>query len=259
VQDLIKVENNQEISVLTLNRPEARNALSKALLLAFHKELNAIKKNKSLRVLIITGAGEKAFCAGADLKERQGMSIEETRAAVALIKSCTNAIADLAMPTIAAINGDAFGGGLEIALACDMRIAAQSASMGLTECALGIIPGAGGTLRLPQVVGLPKALELIFKASRLNSSDALNVGLVNACSADDQLMPTALSWAQTIAGNAPLAIRAAKRAILFSSRNFLELGLASEDAAYEEIIHSEDRLEGLRAFQEKRKPHFKGI
>jgi enoyl-CoA hydratase/carnithine racemase len=208
----------------------------------------------------VTGAGERAFCAGADLKERAGFSEAQTRAYVARIGDTFSALAALPQPSIAAINGLAFGGGLELALACDLRVASASATMGLTETSLAIIPGAGGTQRLPAVVGLARAKELIFTARRIDAASALRIGLVNAVVEPAALRDAALALAGEIAANGPLAVTAAKAALDLSSRAApLHERLAGERALYlERILPSRDRLEALAAFREKRKAVWKG-
>jgi enoyl-CoA hydratase len=257
--ELIEFAGDSAICQLTLKRPLARNALSLALLKKVALVIEELKNNKKARALIITGDGNKAFCAGADLKERQGMSNEESLAYVKLIQKTCDNLSLLPIPVIAALNGDAFGGGLELALSCDIRLSAKGAAFGLTECGLGIIPGAGGTQRLPLIVGMAKASEMIFMAKRINAEEALAIGLINALASEDQdVLSMAKTWAETIEKNAPLAIRAAKKALWAPYRATLENGLKSEYALYETIINTKDRQEGLRAFVEKRSPNYIG-
>ncbi len=257
---MIIVEHDQnQIVTVTLNRPEQLNALNRPLLLQLQKEVLALKADDSLRAVIFTGKG-KAFCAGADLKERQGMTLEETRHFVRLIGDIFFSIATLHMPTIAAMQGSAFGGGLELALACDIRIIQNQALVGLTECAWGIIPGAGGTQRLTQLVGIAKAKELIFSAQKITTYDAKAIGLVNqVAEAEQDVMELALDLAKTIAKCAPLSVRAAKKAISLGAFLDAEEGLRLEEYCYESILHSQDRLEGLAAFNQKRSPIYLGI
>lgn len=255
--ELIMVKKTEHIAIITLNRPEARNALSSEVLKILQHEIDSLHADTSIRAVIITGSSDKAFCAGADLKERQGMNEPEVINFVQTIQAVFQSIATLPMPTLAALNGDAFGGGLELALACDLRVATQAARMGLSECALGIIPGAGGTQRLPRIVGVAAASELIFMAKIVNAEQALAMGLVNQIAKDGiSALACAQSMATVIANNAPLAIRAAKRAMM--PKNELTDGLAAELRAYESIVSSQDRLEGLKAFHEKRRPIFIG-
>ncbi len=255
---LIIQEKQNNIALLKLNRPESRNALSSALLKELAKNIEKLKLDKDIRAVIITGIGDKAFCAGADLKERLGMSDEETLAFLTLIQGTFQSIAELPMPVIAAINGDAFGGGLELALACDIRVAAHAAIMGLTECGLGIIPGAGGTQRLPRIIGVAKACELIFTAQKLNTESALNIGLISHRTQPGvSALEIAQNCARAITSNAPLAVRAAKKALVGSQKDLIA-GLHDEFQAYQEILGTQDRQEGLRAFADKRKPQFSG-
>lgn len=241
------------VATITLNRPDAANALSRVLVEAFFSALSECERSHA-RTVIITGAGSKAFCAGADLRERRTMSANEVRAFVPKLQELTDAIAALPMPTIAAINGAAFGGGCEIALACDLRVMAASAKIGLTETSLAIVPGAGGTARLPRLVGVGRAKELIFTAARLDAASAHAIGLVNEIAGD--ALEGARAIAERIAANGPLAVRAAKRALDASAP--LADALAAEREAYASIIDTSDREEGLRAFVEKRKPEYRG-
>ncbi|HEY1100087.1 MAG TPA: enoyl-CoA hydratase-related protein, partial [Myxococcota bacterium] len=207
--------------------------------------------------LIIAG-NDKAFCAGADLKERKGMSPTEVRAFLRRIKGIMDLVERVPMPTIAAIEGVAFGGGCELALACDMRVLGKGATIGLTECALGIIPGAGGTQRLPRLIGPAKAKELIFTARKLDADAALAVGLANHVVAAGNALARALELANEIAGTAPIAVEAAKAAIDGGLSTGISEGLLLEARAYEVTLYTEDRKEALAAFAEKRKPVFHG-
>ncbi|RFU60580.1 enoyl-CoA hydratase [Peribacillus glennii] len=255
------IELNREITgiaIVTLNRPQAANALSLDML----KELNGVMKqlryDPSLRCIILTGSGEKAFCAGADLKERRSMKEAEVKRTVKLIGYTISSIEELPQPVIAAINGSAFGGGLELALACDIRIAADSAKMGLTETSLGIIPGAGGTQRLPRIIGTSRAKELIFTARRIDAFEAERLGLISKITDSGQLLKTAVSLANEIARNAPIALQAAKQAINQGVETDIATGLKIEELCYGRTISTSDRLEGLNAFKEKRTPIFTG-
>ncbi|MEW9674168.1 enoyl-CoA hydratase [Ammoniphilus sp. 3BR4] len=259
MENSISVTNHKEgIVVITLNRPEAANALSLQMLYQLREALDEIRFNRSVRCLIITGGGEKAFCAGADLKERSGMDMAQVRKTVSLIRSNINALEELPQPVIAAVNGVAFGGGTELALACDIRIAAETAKLGLTETSLGIIPGAGGTQRLSRLVGKGRAKELIFTAKRIDAKEALEIGLVEYVTSTDVLMEKAMELAGQIVCNAPIAIAQAKFAIDKGYDVDLNTGLSIEQNAYEVTIPTKDRLEGLQAFKEKRKPIYKG-
>jgi methylglutaconyl-CoA hydratase len=257
-ENLVNVQEQDGVVTLTLNRPDSANALSLALLYDLHDALYQIKFRPDVRVVIVTGAGDKAFCAGADLKERRGMDDTQVRKTVSLIRSVVEDLADLPMPTIAAINGVAFGGGTELALAADLRIASQAAKLGLTETSLAIIPGAGGTQRLPRLIGLAKAKELIYTARRIDADEALSLGLVNQVVEAADLLPAAHRLASDIAANGPVAVRQAKFAIDQGFGVDLRTGLAIEQKAYEVVIPTDDRLEGLAAFAEKRKPKYNG-
>lgn len=246
------------IGWLTLNRPEAANALSIQLLEQMCDVLDLVKHNPAIRVVVITAVGDKAFCAGADLKERNGMTLAQVKQVVSLIGTTIRRVEELPQPVIAAINGVAFGGGLELALACDIRIASDQAKMGLTETALGIIPGAGGTQRLPRLIGIGKAKELIYTARRLTAFKAKSYGVVEHVVPHVQLHEKAQEVALEMAKNAPISLIQAKTAINKGIEVDLTSGLKIEELAYNGLLYTEDRLEGLRAFQEKRTPQYVG-
>jgi methylglutaconyl-CoA hydratase len=246
------------IVVLTLNRPNAANALSIKMLEELKNVIDTCKFDPSVRCLVLTGAGEKAFCAGADLKERAGMEPQMVRKTVSLIRECINNLESLPQPVIAAVNGAAFGGGTELALACDIRVASEHAKFGLTETSLGIIPGAGGTQRLPRLVGKGRAKELIFTARRIDAQEAKDIGLVEYVVRPESLFEKSIEIASQIVRNAPIAVRQAKFAIEKGMDVDLTTGLAIEQNAYEITIPTKDRLEGLQAFKEKRPPVYKG-
>ncbi|GMB09943.1 enoyl-CoA hydratase [Thermolongibacillus altinsuensis] len=246
------------IAILTLNRPEAANALSLNLLHELRAIQQELKFNRNVRCVIVTGAGEKVFCAGADLKERAQMNETQVRQTVSLIREVINEFEQLPQPVICAINGGAFGGGLELALACDIRMAADTAKMGLTETSLAIIPGAGGTQRLPRLIGKGRAKELIYTAKRISAFEAEKIGLVEYVVPSEQLLNQAIQMANQIVENAPIAVAQAKMAINRGLEVDLNTGLKIEQMAYEVTIPTKDRLEGLQAFKEKRKPVYKG-
>ena len=246
------------VMTLTLNRPEIMNSLNFDLLRALRDHIEAVRFNRDVRVVIITGAGEKAFCAGADLKERATMPPDKVKEFILTIRNLFTAIENLNKPVIAAVNGIALGGGTEMALASDIRIAAHTALMGLTETRLAIIPGAGGTQRLPRLVGKGKAKELIFTGQRINAEEALRIGLVNKICPLEDLLDEARSMAAMICETGPVAIEQAKYAINYGLETDLATGLAIESNAYWLTIPTKDRLEGLAAFREKRKPTYKG-
>ncbi|WP_066259894.1 enoyl-CoA hydratase [Neobacillus drentensis] len=251
-----KLENG--IVLITLNRAEAANALSVEMLEGLKDAILTSKYDRSVRCIVITGAGEKAFCAGADLKERAGMDPVQVRKTVSLIRDTINSLELLPQPVIAAVNGVAFGGGTELALACDIRIASETAKLGLTETSLGIIPGAGGTQRLPRLVGKGRAKELIFTARRIDAKEALEIGLVEYTVPVASLMDKALEIAGQIVRNGPIAVAQAKFAIDKGYDVDINTGLAIEQNAYEVTMPTKDRLEGLQAFKEKRAPIYMG-
>lgn len=249
---------DETIGILKLNRPNAANAFSLKLMDDFNKQLDEIEKNDKLRVLIITAVGEKVFCAGADLKERASMNEEEVVETVGKIGSLVSRVENLQIPTIAAINGAAFGGGLELTLGCDIRVASKSAKMGLTETSLAIIPGAGGTQRLSRLIGLAKAKYYILTAKRFESEEAKEIGLVQEIYEPTELQAQALSMAKQIASNGPIGVKMAKKAIDEGYEQPKSEALKTERECYLQTIPTEDRLEGLQAFKEKRKPQYQG-
>ena len=257
-EKVLLVEEKDGIAVLTLNRPEVMNSFNFVLLNSLKEQVDALKFNSNVRVVIITGAGRKAFCAGADLKERTTFDELQVKEFIFTIRNLFTSIEHLNKPVIAAINGVALGGGTELALACDIRIAAMNASMGLTETRLAIIPGAGGTQRLPRLIGRGKAKELIFTGRRVDAREALQIGLVNQICDPESLLEECQKMAAMICETGPIAIEQAKYAINYGLETDLHTGLGIESNAYWVTIPTEDRLEGLAAFQEKRKPVYKG-
>jgi methylglutaconyl-CoA hydratase len=255
----VRVEQRGNVAIFVIDRPDRMNSLSRATLLALGRLTREALTNPSVRAIVLTGAGEKAFCAGADLKERQGMSENDVRVQVELYRTELGPLDRSSKPVVAAINGAALGGGLELALVCDLRVAAPHAELGLPETSLGIIPGAGGTQRLPRIVGEARAKEMILLARRLGAAEALAWGLVNRVSpAGVSVVEDTLSWIAPIANGAPLAQAAALEAIDRAGDAGLELGLELEKVSYDKVLVSDDRKEALRAFAEKRKPTFSG-
>jgi len=258
---LVLVERRERAAFVTLNRPDAANALSKGLVSALEavfSELAAlIKKGDDLRAVVLTGTG-KVFSAGADLKERRAMTLEQTWGFLDELNRLMNAVSAFPRPVVAAINGAAFGGGLELALACDLRIAADIAEIGLTEVRLGVIPGAGGTQRLARVASVAVAKELILTGMRVRAQRAYALGIVADVVPAANLVDIAAKLAEEIAAAGPLAVAAAKRAIDGGFALPLADALALEATCYEEVLASDDRNEGLAAFAEKRLPTFKG-
>ena len=256
--NVLSVEQKNGIAVLTLNRPEVMNSLNFTLLHALKEQIERLRFMRDVRVVIITAAGEKAFCAGADLKERATLPPEKVREYIFTIRNLFTSIEELNKPVIAAVNGIALGGGTELSLACDIRIAATSATMGLTETRLAIIPGAGGTQRLPRLVGRGKAKELIFTGQRISAEEALKIGLVNKVCDQKDLLDECKKMAAMICEAGPVAIEQAKYAINRGLETDIHTGLAIESNAYWVCIPTKDRLEGLAAFKEKRKPNYIG-
>lgn len=255
---VLLIEHRPPFLVLTLNRPEVRNALNSKLLQELEVAIEEASLLEDLRVLLITGGGDRAFCAGADLKERLTMSESEVRSFLSAIRRVLVKLEELPLPVIAAINGFALGGGTELALACDLRVAVADATLGLTETRFAIIPGAGGTQRLPRLIGIPLAKELIYTGRQLSAQEALAKGLVNRIAPRDKLMEVCLELAGEIAKAGPVALAQAKFAINKGQDVELHTGLAIEASAYETCIPTEDRIEGLEAFREKRQPVYKG-
>jgi enoyl-CoA hydratase/carnithine racemase len=256
--EVLLSREEEGILTLTLNRPEVMNSLNFELLHRLRDHIDQVRRRRDVRVIVITGAGEKAFCSGADLKERAGLPPEKVKEFIFTIRNLFTAIEQLGMPVIAAVNGVALGGGTELALACDIRIASTAATLGLTETRLAIIPGAGGTQRLPRLIGRGKAKELIFTGRRVEAAEALQIGLVNRVVAPEALIDECRRMAAMICETGPIAIEQAKYAINHGLETDLATGLAIESAAYWVTIPTEDRLEGLTAFREKRKPVYKG-
>ena len=255
----VRLERRGGIALVTLDRPERMNALSRSLVARFGELGRELMTQSDVRLVIVTGSGDKAFCAGADLKERATMSVDEVRALLLAYESELGWLEVIEAPTLAAINGVALGGGLELALLCDLRVATEHAVLGLPETSLGVIPAAGGTQRLPRLLGEPRAKELILRAARLTAPEALILGLVNQIMPkSDDFLREVMAWAEPILSGAPLAIRGALKAMRGANARDLREGLALERAEYEACLDSEDRIEALAAFAEKRKPSFKG-
>lgn len=255
----VRTERRGPFAIWTIDREERMNALSRAVVRELGRLAREAAGDPALRAVIVTGAGERAFCAGADLKERREMDEDDVRDFLPLYRASFGAIDRLPVPVIAAINGVAFGGGLELALVCDLRVAAPHALFALPETTLGIIPGAGGTQRLPRIVGEARAKEMILLGRRLDAREALAWGLVNRVSPEGtNVLDDTLAFLQPIADGAPIAQKAALAAIDASFDTTLEHGLELERVFYDETLRSEDRREALRAFAEKRKPQFAG-
>ncbi len=257
-QPLVLEERSGKTAILKLNRPDVMNSLNFGLLRGLSEKVEALQWDQDVRVIVITGAGEKSFCAGADLKERATLPEEQVRKFIFTLRELFTFIEYMNKPVIGAVNGIALGGGTELALACDIRIASENATMGLTETRLAIIPGGGGTQRLPRLVGRAKAKELIFTGRRIDAAEALSIGLVNKVVPAPRLLDECLEMAGMICEAGPIAITQAKYAINHGLEVDLRSGLAIESNAYWVTIPTEDRTEGLTAFREKRKPVYKG-
>ncbi|KAN0019556.1 hypothetical protein ACTFIU_002772 [Dictyostelium citrinum] len=250
--------DNKGISVISFNRGHVKNALGKNLMNQFRSHLNELRFCPDTRVVIVRSLVDGVFCSGADLKERAQMSQIEASQFVHSLRSSFTELETLQMPTIAAIEGVAVGGGTEMVLACDFRIASKSSKMGLPETGLAIIPGAGGTQRLPRLIGIPRAKELIFTGAILDSKRALEIGLVQYETEKGEAFDKAIEIAKQILPKGPIAIRMAKQAIDRGMNVDQASGMIIEQASYAQVIPTKDRIEGLTAFKEKRKPIYKG-
>ena len=244
-----------------LNRPDFRNALNTQMGLdlrdLFHHGLN--RAPGAVRCVVVTGMGDRAFCAGGDLKERDGMTDEAWRAQHIIFEEAIYGIMDCPLPVIAAVNGAAFGGGFELALACDFIYAAAGARFALTEVTLGILPGCGGTQNLPRVAGGPRAREMLMTGRPFSAQEAQEWGVANRVCEPARLLEEALETARAICANAPLSVKNIKRAVNGGLQTDLKSGLKLELSAYDAVYVSQDRREGVRAFNEKRKAEFRGM
>lgn len=255
---LVEEREGGRVALVTLNRPAKRNALSRALAQALVTTFHDLAGRRDLRAVVLTGASEQAFCAGADLTERRSLARADQTAHTHLINTAVDAVAALPMPVIAAVGGYALGGGAELALACDIRVAGEEATFGFPEVRVGIFPGAGGVLRLPALVGPGAARDLLYTGRRIDAGTAFRIGLVDRLVPAGEALPAALATAGEIAANAPLAVRAVKSALARTA------GLPP-DRASEIIMRLRDQLddtrdyaEGLAAFAEHRPPDFRG-
>jgi enoyl-CoA hydratase len=250
---------DEHVLVVMLDRPEAANAMNTQMGLELTELFEPFQVDQEgLRCIVMTGRGEKAFCAGGDLKERRGMSDEVWQRQHAIFERMLRALIGCPLPVIAAVNGAAYGGGCEIAAAADFCYASSSARFALTEVTLGIMPGAGGTQTLPRAVGERRAKEIILTGRPFTVAEAEAWGLVNRVLEPDRLMPEALETARCIAGNGPISVRQAKQSIQRGMQMSISDGLAFEIEAYNRMVPTEDRREGVLAFNERRKPVFRG-
>ena len=255
--EVVLLDQRGRVALVTMNRPEKRNALDGQMRCAFLGVMDRIRRDADTRVVVITGAGDKAFIAGADISEFEGRSpVDQFR--VMRLPTVFEAIERFPKPVIAAVNGFCLGGGMELALACDIRLASANAKFGQPEVNLGIIPGGGGTQRLPRIVGLGHALRLILTGEMITAEDALRLGLVTEVTAPEALLDRAMAIAELIASKSPVAVAAAKEATRAAMSLPLDEGLRLETALFQLCFSSEDKAEGVRAFLEKRAANFTG-
>lgn len=252
----VRIERRETAAIVTIDRPEARNALNRQTLLELRDAMRELAADDAVPSIVLTGAGEKAFVAGADVLSLKDRTMLQTLANENQI--VLSEIAEIQKPTIAAINGFALGGGCELALACDIRIASENARLGFPELGLGFMPGAGGTQRLAKVVGTSRAKELIFTGDILRAEEALRIGLVGKVVPLAELLPAALEICGKIAKKAPWAVRMAKMVIDKSNDVDLQTGLFIERLGQTVLFGTEDRMEGVMSFVEKRDPQYKG-
>ena len=258
IKQIFHKEN--QILNLVLDNVKGRNALSKEFIKDLNSEIDFVDGKKDIRTIIFTSSDKKIFCAGADLKERLTMSENDTLEFVRLLRSTFHRISKIKIPTFSCIDGFALGGGLELALSTDIRVCSKNSVLGLPETSLGIIPGAGGTQRLSRLIGCNKAKELIFTGQKLNSEECLKLGIVNhICENGEESFKKCIEISEQIIKNAPLAVISAKNSIDEGNKYDLDKGLEIEDKCYQVVLHSKDRIEGLKAFNEKRQPKYLGI
>ena len=249
---------SDNVYILELNRPESMNSLNTLMGVELIECLKSLQKKPDLRVLILTAAGEKSFCAGADLKERKGMTNEQWKEQHDIFEDAYGQLRNFPFPVIAAVNGFALGGGMEMLLSCDLRYAADHAKMGLPEVKLGIIPGVGGTQLLPRAIPVGLAKEFLFRGNHIPAETALSAGILNGVFAKEELLSGTLEVAKEIAKNAPLSLKSSKKSINTGLETDLNTALVIELDQYYKCANSEDRQEGILAFNEKRKPQWQG-
>jgi len=254
--------DHKGIAVFSMRRFRYKNAMSRNMIQRLSDAMDEVRFDTAIRVVVVRSEVPGVFCAGADLKERLTMNEKEVAVFVSKLRACVSGLRNLPMPTIAALDGAALGGGMEMALSCDLRVAADSAKLGLVETGLAIIPGGGGTQNLPRIVGPAKAKELIFTSRAFDGKQAEDYGVVNYCvdqnDENDAAYQRAVKLAEEILPNGPIAVRMAKAAINRGIEVDLESGLKYEEAYYAQVIPTKDRIEGLKAFKEKRKPNYQG-
>jgi len=251
-------EKSEGIATITLNRPEALNAFSREVVEEILQALHDVRNDENVRVVVLTGAGEKAFSAGADIKSMIGMTVLKARELSLMGEKLCLALENLEKPVIAAMNGYALGGGLEVAMSCDLRIASENARMGQTEINIGLIPGWGGTQRLTRLIGRAKAKELVFTGRMIDAKTAEQLGIINMAVPQDKFKDTVRQFALELASKAPVALRVAKALINKGADISLDSALALEREGFGVVASTDDLKEGVSAFTEKRKPTFKG-
>lgn len=258
MSDVVTVEKEGKIATITVNRPDALNALNTEVLTGLKEAGENVLQDENILVVIVTGAGEKAFVAGADIKEMTGKTPMQMRQFTMLGHHVMSMFAKMEKPTIAAVNGFALGGGCELAIACDIRVASDNAKLGVPEVSLGIFPGFGGTQRLTRLLGKGRACELVFTGKMIKAEEAERIGLVNTVVPQAELMKEAKALAEEISSKGPLALGLAKSAVNGALEVGLDRGLAYERELVSLAFSTEDKEEGLKAFLEKRPPEFKG-
>lgn len=250
--------SNEHVYLIELNRPETMNSLNTKMAIELIECLTSLEQQQGLRVLVLTGKGEKSFCAGADLKERKGMTNEQWKQQHDIFEDAYKLLRNFKFPVIAAVNGFALGGGMEMLLSCDLRYATEDAKMGLPEVKLGLIPGVGGTQLLPRAIPVGLAKEMLFKGDQIDAQKALEVGILNGIFLNEELLSKTLEVAIEIAQNAPLSLQGIKKAIQTGLHTDMNTALSIELDQYYKCANSKDRLEGVLAFNEKRKPNWQG-
>lgn len=245
-------------AVIVLDRPHQMNALNRKMLEELNAAVQEAASDGNVAAVLLTAEGDRAFCAGADLKERNAMTVPEIKAVRKLLVDCFSRIAGFPKPMVAAVNGLALGGGCELAMCCDFIVASENAVFGLPETALAIIPGGGGTVHLPRIVGPARAKELIFTGRRVSAREALEIGLVNSILPAAECRERAMAIMREITKNGPIALQQAKKSINFGAALDIGTAFGLEAECYNTCLNTEDRKEGLRAFVEKRKPDYKG-
>jgi enoyl-CoA hydratase len=249
---------NENVYMIELNRPEAMNSLNTLMGIELVECLKFLQTKEDLRVLVLTGSGEKSFCVGADLKERKGMTNVQWKQQHDIFEDAYKLLREFPFPVIAAVNGFALGGGMEMLLSCDLRYVADHSKMGLPEVKLGIIPGVGGTQLLPRAIPIGLAKEFLFRGNQIDAQKALESGIVNGLFNKDELLPNTLEIAKEIAKNAPLSLKAIKKSVNTGLQTDIITALTIELDQYYKCANSEDRLEGILSFNEKRKPEWQG-